>query len=234
MKPTLKSVFPGVELGKNSDLTVDSINLSKKRRSMELALEECIDDKTAEHLEETLKDFLELSSIHIKGRQELEDEKLWASSRSYNTEFQRQIRESLSNHSDTGSDSDAKGVFMGKARVKSVIYGRSIRDFLVPISSIDENSGSVCFEGEIFNVETKDIHSKKTEKDFLLVMIDVTDYNDSVSCQLFIEKNDKNKDSIKAVTSEIKKGLFVVIKGKAQYNDYAKEAIVSIRSIAEG
>ena len=234
MKPTLKSIFPTIELGKNSNLTVDSIKLSKKRRSLDLTLEECIDDKTAEQLEGALKDFLELSGIHIKGRQELEDEKLWASTRCYNTEFQNQIKESLLPNSRTDSDSGTNKAFMGKARVKSVIYGRSIRDFLVPISSIDENSGNVCFEGEIFNVETKDIHSKKTEKDFLLVMIDVTDYNDSVSCQLFIEINEKNKDVIDAVKSQIRKGLFVVIKGKAQYNDYAKEVIVSVRSIAEG
>ena len=187
MKPTLNSVFPKLELGKYQNMVVDSIKLNKKSRSMELALEENIDDNAIEKLEDKIKEYLGLSAIYIKSKQEIEDEKLWANSKNYNSEFQRQIKASLENHhSSDDAPSVANNEFMGKARIKNVIYGRSIRGMLSPISSINEDSGNVCFEGEIFNVETKDIHSKKTEKDFLLIMLYITDYKVSVSCQLFI------------------------------------------------
>ena len=220
-------------MGNAGKCTVHNIEIDKKIRSMEIILDDDFEESDVEAAEEKIKEFARLSSINIKSKKQADDEKIWANSRSYNLEFQKQVKAALEK-STNNEESKDPSVFMGKARVKEVIFGRSIRDFLVPISSISEESGNVCFEGEIFGVETKDIHSKKTEKDFLLVLIDVTDFNDSISCQLFIEKNEKNEEAISLVKQKLKKGLFVVVKGKAQYNDYAKEAVVSIRSIAEG
>ena len=231
MKPKLRTVFPGVNLGVNGDLTVNSIKMSKKRRSVEMTIVDDIDDVTAEKLEGLIGEFYSLSSIHIKSKREVEEEKIWANAQSYEREFQQNITRSLIK---TSQEDGENNVFMGRARVKEMIYGRAIRDFLVPISSIDDTASNVCFEGEIFGVETKDIHSKKTQKNFFLLMIDITDYQDSISAQLFIEKNEKNEEAIKIITQQIKKGLFVVVKGKAQYNEYAKEVVVGVRSLAQG
>ena len=128
---------------------------------MEIILDDDFEESDVEAAEEKIKEFARLSSINIKSKKQADDEKIWANSRSYNLEFQKQVKAALEK-STNNEESKDPSVFMGKARVKEVIFGRSIRDFLVPISSISEESGNVCFEGEIFGVETKDIHSKKT------------------------------------------------------------------------
>ena len=54
-----------------------------------------------------------------------------------------------------------------------MIYDPSIRDYLTPISEITEESGYVCFYGEVIGVECREIKSKKTEKEFFIAKFSV-------------------------------------------------------------
>lgn len=225
MKPSLGTVFP--ELAKNvvKDFTAESIKISKKYRSIELVLGEYITDEESDRLEFAIKEQYNLSTVYIKNP--INTSNSFSDTQKYNDEFYSSINNTL-------KTTESKEQCENKAEVKEMIYGRAIRDYIIPISSINEQSDRVCFQGDIFGVETREIKSKKNDKEYFLLVIDITDYSNSISAQLFIEKNEKNDEIIKAVASRIKKGLNVIIKGRAHYSEYAKEVIVNINSIAEG
>ena len=228
MNPTLLSAFPDLSIKNADKYTISSIKISKKHRKLELILDQQIDENELDELENAISKEYDLTSVFIKSKDDEYKNRIFSDAEKYNQEFNENIIKSLQNNKNNSDSS------IGKAIVKSMIYGRSIRCDRVTIRSINENSGFVCFQGDIFNIETKEIKSKKTQKEYFLIMLDITDYDDSVSCQLFIEKNEKNEEKIKSVTSQIKKGLNVIIRGKAQYSDYNKETIININSIAEG
>ena len=216
MKPKLKIVFP--QYNGAQRIEVEKIKISKNHRRMELILNENIDDNILDDFEDKLRSHYHLTSIHIRGKDDLQKE----------------------NESDviymptsdiTAEDISSHRTTLGKARVEEMLYGRSIRDDLVPISSIDDTSDRVCFKGEIFGVEYKEIKSKKNDKEYHLFVIDITDYNDSISAQVFINKDEKNQAVFSTLKDRLKKGLYIVVRGKAQYNDYAKEVVVSVNGI---
>ena len=231
MKPKLNTIFPNLPFKNLGEITVESVKISKQYRSMELLLNQDLDESDLEKLEDFITNTYNLTSVQIKNNSDVLNEQIWKNAIDYEKEFQRKLKESIEKRN---NDGDKQIPTLGKAVVKEMIFGRSIRNELTPISSIDDSSGRVCFMGEIFGIETKTINSKKTQKDFFLVMLDVTDHFDSISVQLFIEDNEKNKEAIQAVTSKLTKGLNVIVRGIAKYNEYAKEVVVSANAIGEG
>ncbi len=221
MKPKVKSLFPTVK-PPVGDIDINKILVSRQNRRMRLILGEAIADSEARRLGDTVKSELHLRSIDIVAEDKHEAAagandavKVYVSDESYISPERRTKRE----HFD-------------KNEIITMIYGRTINDDLVPIRSIGENSGRVAFKGEIFGLEYKSIKSKKNGKEYDLVMIDVTDYDDSVSVQLFITRTDDG-ELFKKVSGALKVGMSVVIAGKASYSEYQHEAIVSASSIAE-
>lgn len=214
MKPNIKLIFP--EYTGDKKIEVQRIKISKAHRRMELILNDDIEENLLDEFEESLRKKYHLTSVHIKNEppqgiipRRIEDEPI---------EY-------------VSSKEPKEKVTLGKAKVSEMIFGRSIRDELVPISSIDEKSEKVAFRGEIFGLEYKKITSKKTGKEFHLFLIDVTDYNDSISVQVFINNDEKHNAAYLSLKDKLKKGIYVVIKGRAQYNEYAREVIVSANSI---
>ncbi len=228
MKPSLKTIFPELSGEIVKDYTAENIKISKKYRSIELVIREDITDAESDKLENAIKEQYNLSTVFIKKLKSNSDS--FSGAEKYNQEFYASVNKTL----ETTNSQEKSSLYKKYATIKEMIYGRTIRDYITPILSIDEQTGFVCFQGDIFGIETKEIKSKKNDKEYFLLIIDVTDYQDSITCQLFIEKTEKKEEIIKAISSRIKKGLNVIIKGKAQYSEYAKETIVSINSIAEG
>lgn len=213
MKPNIKVIFPQYS-GKRK-IEVEKIKISRNHRRMELILNENMEDDILDSFEERVKAQYHLTSMHIRCLESAlphEEEQFFVP-----PVYSKENAE--------------KKVYLGRAHIEEMLYGRSIRDELTPISSIDENSDKVTFCGEIFNVEYKEIKSKKTEKEFHLFVIDITDYNDSITTQIFIDKNEKHQSAFLTLKDRLKKGLYVVVRGKAQYNDYIHEVVVSINSI---
>ena len=79
-----------------------------------------------------------------------------------------------------------KKITLGKANATEMLYGKAIHDDITSISSIDENTGRVTFAGRVFAIDEREITSKKTEKQFHLITMDVTDNTDSISVKLFV------------------------------------------------
>lgn len=101
------------------------------------------------------------------------------------------------------------------------LYGRSIRGKMIPISSISGDSGRIVVWGDVFDIEKK--VTKSGDKN--IFTIDITDYTGSTTVKVF------NSIKESAVIDNIKKGDTIVVQGDVEYDKYAGELVVNVRSI---
>lgn len=101
----------------------------------------------------------------------------------------------------------------------SVIYGRNFDGDVMEISDIQDEIGEVVVRGKVITVEARELRNEKT-----LLIFGLTDFTDTITCKIFL-KNEQVPD----VTSKIKKGSFLKLKGMALLDRYDKE--ISISSI---
>ena len=107
------------------------------------------------------------------------------------------------------------------------IYGKANMLFghKTQIADITENTGDVILEGEVLQVEGKDLSTGKV----LLTML-VYDGTSTMSCKVFAKDSAKSKEMI----DKIKAAGAVKIKGVAEYDKYIKDVSVLCRIITEG
>ena len=86
----------------------------------------------------------------------------------------------------------------------------------------------VTIQGEVFFTDNKDIHSKKTGKDYVKIAFDMTDRTNSVRVSKFLAA-DKAGDT----ASKIKKGLYCTVQGKMVYDTFAKEMVLEPTGIVK-
>lgn len=231
MKPTVNYVFPWFSGTETAGKHIEKMTLSKQLRQIKITLAEETTEEERMEMERIIAKNLKLNRVSV------------------NTIHEEEIMPVLEMPAHTPEAKPVHSVKptrdLGKAHTAGVIYGSAIRSELMPISAINDNSGAVCFEGTVFGVEIKEIKSRKSGKEFCIVMLDVTDFEDSISAQLFLEKTEKNEENIANINKVfgkvnknvekggLKAGVPVVIKGKAQYNEYAHEAVVTVNSICE-
>lgn len=218
MKPKIEVVFPDIDSAGKITAEVEKIKISRRRRKIELLLSDKVQEDVLTRFEEELKERYRLNSVRVTEPEITEDD--------YSEEPVMYITVKKNNNGNTP-------VTFGKAKITDVIYGSSIRSELTPIKQINDETGRVCFRGELFGVETKDITSKKSGKSFHLVIFDVTDRTDSITCQMFIEADEKGDAAFSEVKDKLKVGKNIVVRGKAQYNEYARETVVMANGICE-
>ncbi len=219
MKPDIKVILP---YGGNERIEVNKIKISKNHRSMEVELKENMSEAELVDLEEKIKSKYHLVSVHLKCPEDAEIKKereMFVPVVSETSSFAAENPV----HRTSGSTR--------RAHVSEMIYGRTIRGNLTEISNIDENSGFVVFEGELTRVELKSIHSKKTDKDYNIFEMDITDYKDSISAQVFLDTSKKSESVLAILKERLKKGLSVVMSGEAKYSDFSGETVVNLRGI---
>ena len=115
-----------------------------------------------------------------------------------------------------------------KVREDDLIFGKLIQD---PIVSVNEEIAAydmVTIQGEVFFTDNKDIHSKKTGKDYVKIAFDMTDRTNSVRVSKFLAA-DKAGDT----ASKIKKGLYCTVQGKMVYDTFAKEMVLEPTGIVK-
>lgn len=224
MKPKLNVIFPLIEDPRIADIIVERMSVSKQRRKVWLTFTDQLPEEYVNLIINQLKSIYKLESVNISFEEKKEDEKQsYVDNQSNETGLKPAYKPSYLSD-DAGERQHVV--------VNDTIYGHGIRDVLTPISKISENSGRVVLRGQVFGVETKDITSRKNGKEYHLVMFDITDFRDSISVQLFVEKKD-DLTEIENIDKHIKKGAFLIVRGRAQYNEYAHEVIISADSVAE-
>ena len=117
--------------------------------------------------------------------------------------------------SDSDSHSDAPE--RQEEENHDLIMGKYFDADITPISEIDETSDKVCICGMIRKIDTKPIKNEKT-----IVRLDITDFHDTITATVFM----KNEE-LDSLLKRISKGMFVKLSGKAEYNKFEQEVIIS-------
>ncbi len=106
-----------------------------------------------------------------------------------------------------------------------LIYGRSLKlkEQLVKIIDLSVDSGNVQLDGEILNIDSRDLKSGK-----VLVMFDLYDGTSTITCKAF-SPGDKSKELI----GKLKGAKGIKLEGTAQFDPFAKELGVIANTIIE-
>ena len=123
------------------------------------------------------------------------------------------------------SKGESKKEDKGKKDNPFLILGRSanIKEPVIKITDISPYEGTVAVEGEISNMETKELRSGK-----ILVSFDLYDNSSSISCKSFLkpEKSDE-------VLSRLKKAKGVRLFGNSGYSKFSGEIEIIANIIIE-
>ncbi|NLY51446.1 MAG: PolC-type DNA polymerase III [Firmicutes bacterium] len=95
---------------------------------------------------------------------------------------------------------------------RGVLKGRSIREEPRSIAEITDEERSYVTAGEIIKVEEKELRSGRR-----LVMIDLTDYRDSITLKLF-----EDEDAPR-LAPELSPGVWLRVRGSVQWDRYTQE-----------
>jgi len=106
-----------------------------------------------------------------------------------------------------------------------LILGRSskIKENIIKIIDITPNEGKVCIEGEIFNIESKELKSGKT-----LISFDLYDGSSSITCKAFVKSGQEEE-----VLSGLTKAKGVRVAGDAGYSSFSGETEIIVNTIVE-
>ena len=109
-----------------------------------------------------------------------------------------------------------------KPQPENVIYGVNILETKrVKVVDINTNYDRVCFEGEIFRTDERELKSGK-----ILLTLDVTDYTSTIACKMFLDK-----EKYEEVRKKLKTGNYILVQGRPQFDTYAKELGIMINNI---
>ena len=224
MKPRLKLILPedSAAAGSVGDIGIERIKISKMNRTVLVDVDRETPPPVKDMVINELKRTYRLRDADLEIREP------------ENTETSNTIVRYVSRDNyEKNTSAQQRKQYIGRAHVGEMLYGRLIREQMVPISSINENSGKIAFRGDVFALEYKDITSKKNQKQYHIVNMDVTDYEDSISVQLFITKTDEDETFLR-FKEKLRVGMGVVIRGEASFNNYANEVIVTANAVAVG
>ena len=168
MKPKLGSIIPSVTDKELSGLTIEKVILSKTNRTMKLVLENGVPQHIMDRVSEEAKKAFHLHKVFVS-----------ASEKKQISSNNTMIYIPVSNRDEVHPKAERRS--LGHADVSDMLYGRPIKDSILSISSIGDNSGRVTFSGRVFAVDEREITSKKTNKEFHLLTMDITDNTDSIS-----------------------------------------------------
>ena len=112
-----------------------------------------------------------------------------------------------------------------------VVYGRDFQDEAAAISSITDAIGTVTIRGEVISLESRNLHTK-AGKDLTIILMNLTDYTDTMSVKLFMDT-----DLSPQFLSSVKTGMFLKVKGNAAIDRFDSElalsSVTGVKKIAD-
>ncbi|MFZ7119779.1 MAG: PolC-type DNA polymerase III [Eubacteriaceae bacterium] len=102
----------------------------------------------------------------------------------------------------------------------NIIFGKKINNEVIKIidSTVDE---AISIEGTIFNTDFREIRNNK-----VIISFNITDFTSSLTIKIFVSKDKKD-----TILSKLNNSKLVKVKGKLQYDTFAKENILIADSI---
>ena len=109
--------------------------------------------------------------------------------------------------------------------VTPLIIGRSlnIKEGLVKVEDLSVDSGKISLEGEIINMDSRELKSGK-----FLVMFDLYDGTSTITCKAFVVP-----EKLKDVMGRLKGAKGIKLEGTAQFDPFAKEIGVIANTVIE-
>lgn len=104
---------------------------------------------------------------------------------------------------------------------KDLILGKYFKGDNMPINDLNEQSGKVIIEGDVFKIETRELNNGK-----FLVAFDITDYKGSISCKFFADKK-----KYQGVMEDFHEDIRVKVQGEVVYDKYQRENVVMTSNI---
>lgn len=113
----------------------------------------------------------------------------------------------------------------GKKGNSSLILGRSanIKEPIIKITDITPDEGKIAIEGEISNIDTKELKSGK-----ILISFDLYDGSSSMTCKAFLKPGEDIE-----VLSRLKKAKGVRLSGNSGYSKFSQEIEIIANTIIE-
>lgn len=101
-------------------------------------------------------------------------------------------------------------------QIVDVIMGKNFNDSIMSMNEVTQDSGKVAICGDISNVAFREIRGNR-----YLCSFDITDYSNSLTVKFFVQKDDYDLRA-----EQIKNGLYLKVRGEAQFDKYSKELAV--------
>ncbi len=122
---------------------------------------------------------------------------------------------------------DKKKASLRKGDEPDLLYGRDFKEDSMPIKDVIDEIGEVVIRGQITACEGRELKSGK-----YLYTFSLTDFTDSISAKIFCWQEQADQ-----VTSVLKTGEFIKLKGVAKFDDYSGElgisSLVGIKKIKD-
>lgn len=211
--------------GLSGNRTVDSLNVtniiaSKRNRKMEIEVGNILSDVIKKIAVEQVKKCVGNIPVSIKTDAKFLNEK-------QNVMYYDLPKSKV--------ETAGEPVVIGKAFTEEAMIGRPVKgEDIIAISSINEGSGRVTISGRIFDADEREIKTKKN-KEMHIVSFDLTDNTDSITVKLFVDKGEddsKFNGLFPPIKKSLKKGgMYVVCRGTAKYDDYAKEVVLMANDV---
>lgn len=100
-------------------------------------------------------------------------------------------------------------------------YGKQIKDIPIKIKEINMQTGSCVIEGQVFQIETRQIKNNKTIATFYL-----SDLTDSICSKVFLSE-DQTPDFLE----NVKPDSYVRLEGDVVFDPYSKSIVVMLKSL---
>ena len=97
-----------------------------------------------------------------------------------------------------------------------VVYGRDFEDEAMPMEEIVGGLGEVTVRGRVFNMDKREIKNERT-----ILIYDLTDFTDTMTIKMFVRN-----DQVVEITSDIKPGAFLKIKGVTIVDTFDNELTI--------
>lgn len=104
---------------------------------------------------------------------------------------------------------------------KNYVYGKRIKDLPIKIKDVNLETGKCVIEGEIFDLETRDIKNNKT-----LITFNISDKTNSITAKCFLPNKDASEFLI-----NIEDDSFVRIQGNITFDNYSRSIVMMLNSL---
>ncbi len=106
--------------------------------------------------------------------------------------------------------------------VDNIVLGKPIREQPVPMNTVNQDSGRITVQGEVFAIDTRDVSGGTA----VVLGLDVTDKTSSLHLSKYFKKPEYEK-----IKDRFFKGMYIDARGDVEYNKYDRDINMRVLDI---